>query len=87
MALQNRFQITLPSRRVSILATAFYLAACGSPMEESIDKIGGGPEEQAAGRHELVLAAEDAIGSHMKALESGERDPKVRAEVAHILAG
>ena len=85
--MQNRFQIAVPSRRLAVLAAAFCLAACGSPIEESIDKLDGGPEEQAAGRHELVLAADEAIEPLITALESGERDPKIRAEVAHILAG
>ncbi len=80
--MRNRFQIAVPSKRVAVLATAFCLAACGSPIVESIDKLDGGPEEQAAGRHELVLAADEAIEPLIEALESGERDPKIRAEVA-----
>ena len=81
MSLQNRFQIAVP-----ILAAAFYLVACGSSIEDSIDKLGGGPDEQAAARHELILASQDAIEPLIAALESGD-DTRVRAELADILVG
>ncbi len=87
LALQNRFQLSVPitARRVSIIATAFYLVACGSSIGDSIDKLGGGPEEQAAARHELVLAR-NVIEPLIAALEMRD-DTKVRAEVANILVG
>ncbi len=86
MSLQNRFQIAVPirSRRVSIIATAFYLVACGSSIEDSIEGLGGAPDVQAAAKHELVLASTRAVEPLIQALAS-DRKTKIRAEVADIL--
>ncbi len=73
----------MPSR-VSITATAIYLVACGSSIEDSIDKLGGSPDEQAAAKHELVLASNRAVEPLIQALAS-DRETKIRAEVADIL--
>ena len=34
---------------------------CGPSLEDSIDKLGGSPEEQAAGRMALLLAKDLAV--------------------------
>ena len=73
----------MPSR-VSITATAIYLVACGSSIEDSIDGLGGAPDEQAAAKHELVLASKRAVEPLIQALAS-DRETKIRAEVADIL--
>lgn len=83
-----RYQESSPImwKTVSRVAIAIFFVACGSPIEESIDKLGRGPEEQAAARHELVLASQHAIEPLIKALES-PLGTKVRAEAAAILVG
>ena len=82
---QFQMTATIVSRRMSII-TALCLAACGSSIEDGIDQLGAGPEEQAAARHELILASQDAIEPLIAALESRD-DTRVRAEVADILVG
>ena len=68
------------------LAAALCLAACGPSVEDRIDELGAGPDERAAARHELTLAADEAIEPLIAALESPDGDSP-RDEVAAILAG
>ena len=78
-------QHPIATKRI-VITTAFCLISCGSSIEDNIDKLGGGPDEQAAGRHELVLASQNAIEPLISALESQD-DRIARAEVADTFPG
>ena len=71
-------------KRICGVATVSCLAACGPSIEESIAKLGAGPDERAMGRHELVLARDLAIEPIIAALESQDRK-EVRPDLADVL--
>ena len=59
---------------------------CSSSLQDSIDKLGGSAEEQAAGRMELLLAKDRAVDDLLAALEDPERAASRRLLV-EVLAG
>lgn len=59
---------------------------CGASFEDSIDKLGGTAEEQAAGRMELLLAKDRAVDDLLVALEDPERATSRRLLI-EVLAG
>ena len=71
-------------KRLCGVAAVLCLAACGPSIEESIAKLGAGPDERAMGRHELVLARDLAIEPIIAALESQDRK-EVRPDLADVL--
>ncbi len=75
---------TIARRRICLAAAALYLAACGSPVDNSIDKLSGGPDERALAKHELILAGEDAVEPIVAAFED-RGSSTVRPELAEVL--
>jgi hypothetical protein len=59
---------------------------CGPSLEDSIDKLGGSPEEQAAGRMALLLAKDRAVDDLLQALDDPERATSRRGLV-EVLVG
>ncbi len=75
---------TIAQKGIRLVAVAVFLAACGSPVDDSIDKLSGGPDERAFAKHELILAGKDAVEPIVAAIE----DPgssEVRPELAEVL--
>ena len=72
------------ARSLRIVATFSWLAACGPSIEDSIDKLGSGPDERAMGKHELILAKEGAIEPIIAALEARDGG-KIRPDLADVL--
>jgi len=70
-----------------LLVTSLLLAAgCGPSIEDSVEKLAGGPEEREEGRQELLLAKDRAVNPLLEAFE----DPRLREsrpELAEVLAG
>lgn len=59
---------------------------CGPSLEDSIDKLGGSPEEQAAGRMALLLAKDRAVDDLLQALDDPVRATSRRGLV-EVLVG
>jgi len=72
------------------LAGAVFLGllevACGPSLEDSVEKLGGSPEEREAGRQELLLAKDRAVGPLLAALEE-EDNGLARPELVEVLVG
>ncbi len=67
-----------------ICVAALFLAACGPSVEESIAKLGAGPDERAMGKHELILSRDLAIEPVIAALET--QDVKeIRSDLTEVL--
>ena len=64
--------------------TVLFLSACGPSVEDSIEKLGAGPDERATGKHELILADEGAVEPIIAALERQDGN-KVRPDLAEVL--
>jgi len=59
---------------------------CGPSIEDSVEKLAGGPEEREEGRQELLLAKDRAVDPLLEAFEDPEYS-KSRPELAEVLAG
>ena len=75
-------------RVVGSLLVVFSMLAtgCGPSIEDSVEKLAGGPEEREEGRQELLLAKDRAVDPLLEAFE----DPQLsgsRPELAEVLAG
>ena len=64
--------------------TVLFLFACGLSVEDSIEKLGAGPDERAEGKLELILADEGAVEPIIAALERRDGN-KVRPDLAEVL--
>ena len=54
---------------IGFFAAVFIGWGCGPSLQDSIDKLGGTTEEQAAGRMELLLAKARVVDYLLSALE------------------
>ena len=66
------------------LTTAIWFFSCGSSVEDSIEKLGAGPDERAMARHELILAKGGAVEPIVAALDSRD-NPEIRPDLAEVL--
>ena len=71
---------------IGFFAALFIGWGCGPSLRDSIDKLGGTVEEQAAGRMELLLAKDRAVDDLLGALEDPERAAS-RLLLVEVLAG
>ena len=62
---------------------SLWLVACGPTYEDSIDKLSGGPDERALGKHELLLAKAEAIDPVIAALAGPDRGQ--RSDLAEVM--
>ena len=80
----HRFRATAAAAMSGIWVTAIFLAACGPSVEDSIAKLGAGPDERAMGKHELILAGDEHVEPIIAALERQDGN-KVRPDLAEVL--
>jgi len=69
-----------------LVASLLLAAGCGPSIEDSVEKLAGGPEEREDGRQELLLAKDRAVGPLLEAFED-PRHRESRPELAEVLAG
>ncbi len=81
---RSRVATALALRGLHIVATALFLAACGPSVEDSIEKLGAGPDERAMGKHELILAKDEHVEPIIAALERQDGSD-VRPDLAEVL--
>ena len=80
----HRCRATAASVISAIWVTVLFLAACGPSVEDSIEKLGAGPDERAMGKHELILAGDENVELIIAALED-EDGNEVRPDLAEVL--
>ena len=81
---RSRVVASFALRGLRIVATTLCLAACGPSVEDSIAKLGAGPDERAMGKHELILAGDEAVEPIIGALEKQDGN-EVRPDLAEVL--
>jgi len=80
------------NQKIKKMYTVFFVAmlagglGCGPSLDDSIDKLAGSTEEQAAGQMELLLAKDRAVDDLLAALEDPDRAASRRLLV-EVLAG
>ena len=67
----------------AVLIASLCLAACSPSSEGSIDKLSGGPDERAMGKHELLLAKAEAIEPVIAALAGPDHGQ--RSDLAEVM--
>ena len=81
---RSRVVASFALRGLRIVATTLCLAACGPSVEDSIAKLGAGPDERAMGKHELILAGDEAVEPIIGVLEKQDGN-EVRPDLAEVL--
>ena len=74
-------------KRWGLLGIACFLwTACGPSLEDSVEKLGGSPEQREEGRQELLLAKDRAVEPLLEALED-EDYAAARPDLVEVLVG